>query len=212
MGPAREYGVDAMSLTPTQIAADPSPLASEVSDREGHVFLVRPLRNTDATALGVFFDSLADASRRVYGPHPLNCEHAQVLCEQIDYATSLRFIALGPASETPEQVAGYMILELGVRPGDAGRYREVDHPLDDTITATFAPVVADRWQENGLGSAMFPVVTDAARRVGRQQIILMGGVRDDNPRARHFYEKFGFERIRGFFSGGVDNHDMILHL
>jgi len=37
-------------------------------------------------------------------------------------------------------------------------------------------------------------------------------VRDDNPRARHFYEKFGFEPIRGFFSGGVDNHDMILHL
>ena len=30
--------------------------------------------------------------------------------------------------------------------------------------------------------------------------------------SKSFYEKFGFERIRGFFAGGVDNHDMILHL
>jgi ribosomal protein S18 acetylase RimI-like enzyme len=59
---------------------------------------------------------------------------------------------------------------------------------------------------------MFHVVVDAARCVGRQRIILMGGVRDDNPRARHVYEKLGFQHVRGFFAGGIDNHDMILRL
>jgi GNAT superfamily N-acetyltransferase len=73
-------------------------------------------------------------------------------------------------------------------------------------------VIADAWQEHGLGSAMIPVITEAARQVGRRQIVLMGGVRDDNPRARHFYEKFGFVRVGGFVAGGVDNHDMILQL
>lgn len=201
-----------LMLTPEQIAADPCPLASVITTREDHRFLVRPTVQADAQPLGVFFDSLTDASRRVYGPHPLNSDHARILCDEIDYGLSLRFIALGPQPSEAEGVAGYMILDLGVRDSDAKRYAEVDHVLDASSTATFAPVIADAWQQQGLGSAMFPVVIDAAQRVGRQRIILMGGVRDDNPRARHFYEKFGFLRVRGFLAGGVDNHDMILHL
>ena len=201
-----------MTLTPQQIAADPCPLAAEVAVGKGDRFQIRPLLATDTERLGLFFDALTDASRRVYGPHPLNSEHAKVLCDQIDYGMSLRFVALGPLPTAAQQIVGYMILDLGTRESDAGRYAQVGRPLDGSITATFAPVIADAWQEHGLGSAMFPVVTEAARQVGRRQIVLMGGVRDDNPRARHFYEKFGFERVGGFVAGGVDNHDMILQL
>ena len=201
-----------MTLTPQQIAADPCPLAAEVAVGKGDRFQIRPLLATDTERLGLFFDALTDASRRVYGPHPLNSEHAKVLCDQIDYGMSLRFVALGPLPTAAQQIVGYMILDLGTRESDAGRYAQVGRPLDGSITATFAPVIADAWQEHGLGSAMIPVITEAARQVGRRQIVLMGGVRDDNPRARHFYEKFGFERVGGFVAGGVDNHDMILQL
>ena len=201
-----------MTLTPQQIAADPFPLAAEVAVGKGDRFQIRPLLATDTERLGLFFDALTDASRRVYGPHPLNSEHAKVLCDQIDYGMSLRFVALGPLPTAAQQIVGYMILDLGTRESDAGRYAQVGRPLDGSITATFAPVIADAWQEHGLGSAMIPVITEAARQVGRRQIVLMGGVRDDNPRARHFYEKFGFVRVGGFVAGGVDNHDMILQL
>jgi diamine N-acetyltransferase len=201
-----------LTLTPQQIASDPCPFAAQVNVSKGDRFQIRPLVAGDTERLGLFFDSLTDASRRVYGPHPLNCEHAKMLCDQIDYGQSLRFVALGPLPTGAEQIVGYMILDLGVRDSDIGRYAQAGRPLDGTITATFAPVIADTWQEHGLGSAMFPVVIDAARRVGRRQIVLMGGVRDDNPRARHFYEKFGFVRVGGFVAGGVDNHDMILDL
>ncbi|MBT4098437.1 MAG: GNAT family N-acetyltransferase [Gemmatimonadetes bacterium] len=201
-----------MTLTPQQIAADPCPLAAEVAVGKGDRFQIRPLLATDTERLGLFFDALTDASRRVYGPHPLNSEHAKVLCDQIDYGMSLRFVALGPLPTAAQQIVGYMILDLGTRESDAGRYAQVGRPLDGSITATFAPVIADAWQEHGLGSAMIPVITEAARQVGRRQIVLMGGVRDDNPRARHFYEKFGFVRVGGFVAGGVDNHDMILQL
>jgi GNAT superfamily N-acetyltransferase len=201
-----------LTLTPQQIAADPCPLAAEVEVSKGDRFQIRPLLATDTERLGLFFDALTDASRRVYGPHPLNSEHAKVLCDQIDYGMSLRFVALGPLPTAAQQIVGYMILDLGTRESDAGRYAQVGRPLDGSITATFAPVIADAWQEHGLGSAMIPVITEAARQVGRRQIVLMGGVRDDNPRARHFYEKFGFVRVGGFVAGGVDNHDMILQL
>jgi len=201
-----------VSLSAEQIAADPCLLAADIETRSGHRFGVRPLIQGDASELGMFFDALTDATRRVYGPHPLNSEHAVMLCAHIDYARCLRFIALGPIGVSAEQVAAYMILELGIRDGDATRYAQIDQPLDGATTATFAPVVADAWQEHGLGSAMFHVVVDAARCVGRQRIILMGGVRDDNPRARHVYEKLGFQHVRGFFAGGIDNHDMILRL
>ena len=199
-----------MRTGPEQSAADP--LTATVADRQGQTFRVRPLQTSDAASFGLFLDGLTAATRGVYGPHPLNADHARILCEEIDPGRCLRFIALGPISENPDQVAAYMILDLGVRDSDAGRYTEVGVSLDPVTTATFAPVVGDAWQEHGLGSAMMQVVIDAARHAGRTQIILMGGVRDDNPRARHFYTKAGFERVRGFFAGGVDNHDMILRL
>lgn len=199
-----------MSPDPEQSTTDP--LAATVADRQGQRFRVRPLQTRDAASFGLFLDGLTAATRGVYGPHPLNADHARILCDEINPRQCLRFIALGPIPENPDQVAAYMILDLGVRDSDAGRYAEVGVSLDPVTTATFAPVVGDAWQEHGLGSAMIRVVIDAARQAGRTQIILMGGVRDDNPRARHFYEKAGFKRVRGFFAGGVDNHDMILQL
>ena len=206
-----------MKLTPGQIDADPSLLAAPVETRQGQRFLVRPLEADDAEGLGIFLDALSDATGGVYRPHPLDADQARTLCSQIDRTQCLRFIALGPLAEAPEsdtsrQICAYMILNLGVRDGEVGRYAEADLSLEPATTATFAPVVGDVWQERGLGSAMLSVLIEAARRLGRTQIVLMGGVRDDNPRARHFYTKNGFEWVRSFVAGGIDGHDMILRL
>ena len=50
------------------------------------------------------------------------------------------------------------------------------------------------------------------RRLGRRRLALVGGVRGDNPRAIHFYEKFGFAKVGEFQSRDVVSFDMIAAL
>ena len=45
-----------------------------------------------------------------------------------------------------------------------------------------------------------------------RRLALVGGVRGDNPRAIHFYEKFGFEKVGEFQSRDVVSFDMIAEL
>ncbi|MEE2831491.1 MAG: GNAT family N-acetyltransferase, partial [Candidatus Latescibacterota bacterium] len=96
--------------------------------------------------------------------------------------------------------------------GDRKRYVDHGHPLIGDECCTFAPCVADAWQQRGLGSALFPHVAACLRRLGRRRLLLWGGVRSDNPRAQHFYRKFGFRHVGDFAAGGVDSLDMVLDL
>ena len=50
------------------------------------------------------------------------------------------------------------------------------------------------------------------RRLERRRLALVGGVRGDNPRAIHFYEKFGFAKVGEFQSRDVVSFDMIAEL
>ena len=81
---------------------------------------------------------------------------------------------------------------VGSRRRDARRYAGYNHPLEAAECCTFAPSVADAYLSRGIGSTLMPLVVEAAHRLGRRKIVLWGGVRGDNPRARHFYRKFGF--------------------
>ncbi|MBM3277932.1 MAG: hypothetical protein FJY95_07600 [Candidatus Handelsmanbacteria bacterium] len=47
------------------------------------------------------------------------------------------------------------------------------------------------------------------RTCGRQRMVLSGGVRQDNPRAVHFYRKFGFVEKGEFMVGDINNYNMI---
>ncbi|MBI2506229.1 MAG: GNAT family N-acetyltransferase [Candidatus Latescibacteria bacterium] len=51
-----------------------------------------------------------------------------------------------------------------------------------------------------------------ARDCGRKRMVLWGGVRQDNPRAVHFYRKFGFEEQEEFMVGEINNYDMLAQL
>ena len=72
--------------------------------------------------------------------------------------------------------------------------------------------MADAYQQRGLGSALFPRLVDAARRLGRRRIVLWGGVRADNPRAEYFYRKLGFVECGQFQTRDTNNYDMLLAL
>lgn len=230
-------------MTAADLRGNPDLVTRSLRASDCTPFTGRLLRAGDAVALGRYFDGLSAATRRVYGPHPLNADCARQLCAEIDFGRALRFLAVldpedlrwqgatvaaappdGPepvavrrregACESPREsvVVGYFILELGVRAGDGERFGLHGIPLTADQTCTFAPSVGDAFQGRGLGSALMPLVLETARQLSRRRVILMGGVRADNPRARHFYAKFGFRPVGDFEAGGVDNCDMVLEL
>jgi len=187
---------------------NPHILDQTIALRDGTPLLARLHLATDEQALGHYFEGLSEATRRVYGPHPFTREQAQTFCRNIDYGHTLRFVAETPTTD----LVAYFILLLGVLDQDAQRYAEYGHPLAPDSDCSLAPSVADAYQAQGLGSALLPVLIDAARSLGRQRMVLWGGVRADNPRAEHFYRKFGFVEYGQFEAGGRNNYSMILDL
>jgi len=195
------------ALTIEDVTREPGQLTAQLLTGDGDAFTARVLRAEDAAALGRYFDGLGPSVRGVYGPHPLNSAHATVLCAELDYRQLLPFVALHG-----DDIIGYFLVQIGLRDDDRQRYIDHGHALIDEACCTFAPCVADAWQERGLGSALFPHVALALRRLGRQRLVLWGGVRGDNPRAQHFYRKFGFGHVGNFKVRDLDNLDMVLDL
>lgn len=195
----------------TDIDANPALNAKPISLASGEPALLRPLQRGDARMLGQYFLGLSEATRRVYGPHAFDQETADRICAELDNRQVLRLLATCGSGEA-EQVIGYFILVFGVHEGDRKRYGQLGISLDTEEDCTLAPSVADAYQSAGLGSVMMEHLRHIARDCGRKRIVLWGGVRQDNPRAVHFYRKFGFEEKGEFYAGGVNNYDMIAQL
>ncbi|MBC7238003.1 MAG: GNAT family N-acetyltransferase [Chloroflexi bacterium] len=179
---------------------------------DGRPVLVRPLRSDDVEPLTELFLSLSPETRSCYGPHPFDRETAERLCVLADPKHPDRFVAvLDPEGEA--KLIGYMILTREIDEGDQRRYAHHGPVLDLDACASFAPVIADAYQELGLGTQMARHVLDCAPQMGLRQVILMGGVLHRNPRAKHVYEKLGFRQVGEFYSRNCPdelNYDMIL--
>jgi GNAT superfamily N-acetyltransferase len=175
--------------------------------------VLRLLRQDDGPALGRYFLGLSDATRRVYAPHAFDLATAAQLCAELDPDQALRFVALSAAGESGAEVIAYIIVRLIPGSGEVQRYAAVGISLDPESTFYLAPSVADDYQSRGVGSALMRPILHWLRRLGCQQLVLSGGVRAQNARARRFYAKLGFRHVGDFQTQGeVDNHDMVLDL
>jgi GNAT superfamily N-acetyltransferase len=179
--------------------------SATLTARDGGRFLLRLLRPDDANLLTEYFLSLSDCSKMLYGPHPFDRETAEALCAEQDPLT-LRFVSLQDV-RGGQRIASYFILFVELRPGDAARY--TDLPVKDT--SSLAPSVRDDLQSSGLGSLVMPELVEIARRLGMRRLILCGGVQARNRRAHHFYEKWGFVKVREFPTQ-IMNYDMVKEL
>ena len=186
---------------------------AHVSLRDGRTATVRPLRATDVEPLATYFQSLSPATRRFYGPHPFDRATAEKLVTSLDPATTLRFIAILDDGGPNAAIIGYMILTRQIGASDLARYGDRIRP---EVCASFAPSIADAYQEQGIGTAMARHVLACARKLGLKQVILMGGVQATNDRARHFYAKLGFREVGDFWvhlqGQDIFNYDMVLDL
>jgi len=168
---------------------------------------LRPLRQDDAGALAAYFRALSDRTRAMYAPHPFDAATAETICRAAGRDGTVRVLA-GSGEAPEETIVGYFLLLLGAGPDDRARYAGRGVHLDGGRTASLAPSVADAYQGRGVGSALMRYTLAAAQALGRDEVILMGGVRADNARAIAFYAKHGFRRV-GSFVTTCDNHDMM---
>lgn len=175
-----------------------------VQTRDGQPLEVRELHAEDAREFGRFFAGLGAETRSYFGPHPLDAAEAARLCAAQPEPMARRIVAIADGL-----IAGYFILELGVRDEDADRYRARGQELNPGRVATLAPVMADDWQNRGVAGAVFPSLLRVARAAGRDSLLLMGGTQKRNARAVRFYLREGFQP-RGEFEHppGIWNIDM----
>ena len=188
----------------------PSSLTAAASLPTGERVTMRPMRSDDSIPFGAYLDSLSADTRSRYGPHPFNQETADAICATLDPSDILRMVATIPHNGE-ERVIAYILLKLGIHEDDGRRYKELGIPLAPDTDVTLAPSVADDYQNQGLGSLMMRHIIGIASRLGRQRIVLWGGVQATNARAIHFYEKWGFHKVGEFYTD-KNNHDMILDL
>ena len=169
-------------------------------------YAFRLLRVEDIDALASYFLSLSEHTKSMYAPHPFTREQAEKICGDLHEDTSVRVIAVSQDGT----IAAYFILAGSVGEGDRKRYAELGITLG-TDDCALAPSVADGHQNAGLGSELLRYCVEALACAGVKRLILMGGVKDENERGKHFYEKNGFRRL-GSFDNGVLNFDMALEI
>ncbi|MGW0708713.1 N-acetyltransferase family protein [Streptomyces sp. NPDC002643] len=196
-------------LTLTAVAEDPLLLTRSVTLDDGSELVCRPLTHTDTARLATFLEGLSAESRRLSTFDGYDLAAAQDLCDAIARYDKLRLVL----DEVPSgRIVGLLELSLDLHPSDITRYRTAGIHLSAT-DCRFGPTLADDHQGRGVGTKVFPLVADVARRFGKKRIILWGGVLADNPRAIRYYEKQGFRTV-GPFTGtdGTQSLDMILDL
>ncbi|CAL9336347.1 hypothetical protein SUDANB15_00169 [Streptomyces sp. enrichment culture] len=196
-------------LTLTAVAEDPLVLTRHLSLDDGSEVVFRPLTSADAAHLAAFFEGLSAESRRLSTFDGYDLGAARELCDAIARYDKLRLVL----EEVPSgRVVGLLELSLDLHPSDIARYRRAGIQLTAT-DCRFGPTLADDYQGRGVGTQVFPLVADVARRFGKKRIILWGGVLTDNPRAIRYYEKQAFRTV-GSFTGadGTQALDMILDL
>lgn len=172
--------------------------------RNGSNITMRLLKQQDAESLYNYLNTLSAESRSRFGPHAFDKETVNNICNNLNDDTQ-RFVAL-----TGETIVSYMLFKKGMITEDAKRYTQYHMFFDEQTTVTYAPSVADEFQNTGLGSKMFQLILETLTQQHYQKIILWGGVQATNARAVHFYLKHGFTSIANFWYDNKDNIDMVL--
>ena len=201
-------------LTVTEIQADPARIATRSYAKSGSILTFRPLIQEDAPQLGRYFLGLSEQTKRKYAPHPFDQAIADDLCARIDYADTVRMIAV-LQGETQEEVIAYFILQLNVPPYEIERYAQAGVTLDPKKDCLIAPSVADSYQNQGIGGPLMGHVARIASRLGFRHLLLMGGVYCDNAQAVRFYQKNGFKTVSTFMPNWANarlSFDMMINL
>lgn len=166
---------------------------------------LRKLNSDDYDNLCDYLDKLSIETRKRFGPHPF--ERNSII---EFYRNDLHTGYIAQDTETSEIVA-YSIIKIGFLEHDVFRLQSYGLKLDHKTDATFAPSVADNWQSQGIGNALFQFIIADLKLFEINRVILWGGVQADNHKAVNYYRKNGFQALGKFHYNGL-NYDMVFQL
>lgn len=178
------------------------PVSIKTTDNE-HVIL-RRLHSNDLDQLAGYLHHLSDDTKKRFAPHHYDIKS---IIEFYSWPNENHgFVA---EAVSVGNIVGYAVVKCGYLQHDLNRLESYGLKPDQLKCCTFAPSVADDWQGLEIGKNMLAYILEELKPVGIQQVILWGGVQNDNEQALHFYEKAGFKKLGEFEYFGT-NYDMIL--
>lgn len=171
--PAGRRRYDHMAIHPY-----PSQWISRVPLEDGRELTIRPIRPEDAEIEREFVKQLSPETRYFRFMQALRELSQELLVRftQLDYHRELALIATVPVDGRTT--------EIGV-----ARF----NPNPDRESAEFAIVVADEWQQRGIGTRLMGCLIDAAREKGFTR--LEGEILAQNSRMLRFTGKLGFSVV-----------------
>ena len=131
----------------------------------------RLLEKKDTDSLYKYLNNLSAESQSRFGPHPFDELTVETICNNLP-GDAYRFIA----EDISHNIIAYMIVKKGMIDADRSRYQQLNISFDENVTATYAPSVADNWQNSGVGTAMFHYIIEHIKNTGYKYLVLWGGV------------------------------------
>ena len=168
---------------------------------------VRLIEAADTLLLYQYLQNLSAETVKRFQPHAFDFNTVENICRNCADENIFRFAAV-----TNGQVIAYMLFKKGWVDEDRSRYMQRNQTFNEHTLITFAPSVADAWQNCGLGSAMYQPIEKLLQQQGFETIVLWGGVQALNHRAVHYYEKSNYQHLGSYYWNEMDNYDMLKHL
>jgi hypothetical protein len=108
---------------------------------DGEFIHIRRLNSSDAENVYNYLQALSPSSKKRFGPHPFDQESVAAVLSDNGNMT-----AYGAFENNSGHLIAYSLIRHGVISHDKNRYLEYGITLCETADCTFAPSVADAWQ------------------------------------------------------------------
>lgn len=164
---------------------------------ENSLIYYRPLLLNDDVKLAEFLENLSQETRQYSTRNSYDINEARELCYAINRYDKLRLIAL----INNEKIIALFEFSLAIVEDDFKRFKDnYNIELNEKIDIRFGPCISDEYQNRHFGRWLFEKTKIIARQMGKERLILWGGVFIHNKRAIRFYEKIGFKIFPNSYS------------
>ena len=184
-----------MSLNLSNIENEHILLTFEIKLPSGEPVILRPLEHGDKNILAEFLNNLSEQTREYYTLDSYDESAAKEMCSAINKYDKLRFVV---AKKTTSKLIALFEFSFDIPESDKQRFQKYKLDLNSKIDCRMGPCISDEYQNQGIGSVVFPYLLDIAKKFGQKRLILWGGVFEKNKKAINFYTKNGFKRLGSF--------------